>query len=269
MTKLETSHERLVSAQPPRASRYIWFRLIGAPFYLSALFFALVEPTMVRVFGKGAINFNQRCFSSLIRIFVRLNGLSIEVVGNNPLQREDGRPRVIMATHKGRLDAYILYALLPFRFKMFWSTTSHVLNEGFGSVVWTAKRLDLYFTHDKSNRRVTVREFWRAEDWVRNGNTLVFFPEGTNTPEHELEKLGRACINLAIRSGADVQPVIISGSSHGFERKTGSLFRPAKARVEFPSAIPASSVDAESLHQQVQHTLLSGLAKHRALADDR
>jgi 1-acyl-sn-glycerol-3-phosphate acyltransferase len=268
MTTHETSPDSLKPTRYPSAWCYVGFRVFGAPFYLGMLFFGLVEPITERVFGKAAVRLSRRSLSALSRGFIRLNGLRIEAAGSPMSPDGDGRPRVVMATHKGRLDGYILYAMFPFRFKMFWSTTSHVLNEGFRSVVWASRRLDLFFTHDKSNRRITLREFRRAEVWVREGNTLAFFPEGTNTPEHELAELGRACVNLAIRSGAEIQPVIISGSSHGFEDKTGSLFRPATARVEFMPPFSADTADAEALHQRLRQALLDGLARQRVTAGE-
>lgn len=69
-------------------------------------------------------------------------------------------------------------------------------------------------------------------DLLRRGAALVFFPEGTRSPDGELSPLRPGIALLASRSGAPVVPVALDGAYDVWPRRR-RLFRPGRIRVVY------------------------------------
>lgn len=153
--------------------------------------------------------------------FLRLNGIQPELEGAEHLAATAGRARLLMVNHNSRFDGYILMALMAERYKAFWSNTAHITTEGFGLIAVFGRVFDLFFVHDKSDKRLTLSEFRRAESHLARGETLSVFPEGTFSSDGEIHGFGSSCIGLALRAQALVVPVVMADSEMTFERLSG------------------------------------------------
>lgn len=139
----------------------------------------------------------QRFFALLIGILQRLGVMRLEVEGAEALR--EGRKALIFANHPSYLDVVILLSLMP--------RSSCVVNSRlwrspfYGAVVRAAG----YIRNDTPETLI--------DDCVAalaRGEPLVVFPEGTRSVPGEDLKMQRGAAHIALRSGHDILPVLLS-----------------------------------------------------------
>lgn len=76
---------------------------------------------------------------------------------------------------------------------------------------------------------------------LKRGEMLLIFPEGTRTPDGEIQPFRPGFTTLAARAGVPIMPVAIEGAYHAWPRST-RFPRPAPVHVCFGKPIPAEVV---------------------------
>lgn len=150
-----------------------------------------------------------------------LNGISLRVEGRHHLDGMAEGPLLLLSNHTSRFDGYIMLALMPRRFKSFWSTEAHVNSEDLSVANAFGRAFDLFFVHAKNDRRATLAEFKAAERHVREGGALSFFPEGKFSQDGWVRDIGTSCVSMGIRTGAPIVPVVVHDACEAFERRQG------------------------------------------------
>jgi 1-acyl-sn-glycerol-3-phosphate acyltransferase len=56
------------------------------------------------------------------------------------------------------------------------------------------------------------RVYREAGDWLRNGVSVVFFPEGTRSDNHEIGTFQNGAFKLAIKEKVPILPIVIEGT---------------------------------------------------------
>ncbi|MCX7718013.1 MAG: 1-acyl-sn-glycerol-3-phosphate acyltransferase, partial [Candidatus Sumerlaeaceae bacterium] len=79
---------------------------------------------------------------------------------------------------------------------------------------------------------------------LRQGNTLIIFPEGTRTPDGSLQEGKPGVAMIAAQAGAPIVPVFIDGSFRAMPR--GAAWpRPVKVQIYFGQPFPPDFSDPE------------------------
>lgn len=94
---------------------------------------------------------------------------------------------------------------------------------------------------------------------LKRGYALNVFPEGTRTPNGEIQPLERGVLLLARKSGAPVVPIAIDGAYDAWPRKQ-KLFRPHPVHLIYGRPIDATKMD----NQQFMDTLDSEIRRLHA-----
>lgn len=190
----------------PRQDAWLW-RLFatGAAFALfgvgGLLLRAVVFPSQRLLPGsardrrrraRASLNWTLRVF---IRFMVRTGILTVEF--RNPERL--GRPgQMILANHPSLLDVVFLIGHVR--------DANCIVKHGLASNPFTRGpvRSAGYITNNES-----IDMFDRAADALRNGETLIVFPEGTRTPPDSLPAFHRGACAIALRGATVVTPVVI------------------------------------------------------------
>jgi 1-acyl-sn-glycerol-3-phosphate acyltransferase len=69
-----------------------------------------------------------------------------------------------------------------------------------------------YIPIDRSNRKEAFKSIDLAAARVREGTSIVIFPEGTRTVDGTLQSFKKGGFHLAIKSGRPIVPVSVSGT---------------------------------------------------------
>jgi 1-acyl-sn-glycerol-3-phosphate acyltransferase len=140
----------------------------------------------------------------LARALARLTGCRLEVSG---LEHLDGSPCVIVANHASYIDGFVLVAALPEPVRF---VAKAELGSGRG-LRWLFERLDTEFVERFETGR-SVSDAKQLAGRATLGAPLLFFAEGTFTPQSGLRPFRLGAFHVAVENGLDVVPIAIKGS---------------------------------------------------------
>lgn len=142
--------------------------------------------------GKLVIHHVLRVYIGLMRW---LGVLSYEIHGQADLKNA----QLVLANHPTLIDVVFLLAIIP--------NANCVVKSGLLKNPFTRgpiKAAGYIINDDKADDVIEA-----AEHVFKQGNALIVFPEGTRTVPGQPLKLKRGAANIAIRTAADITPVII------------------------------------------------------------
>ena len=112
-----------------------------------------------------------------------------------------------MSNHQGGYDIFALHGHLPFDFK--WLAKKELFSIPFFGWTLTAAG---YISIDRKGSRDTVRAMNEAAQRIRDGMSVVIFPEGSRSPDGSIQPFKKGGFTLAIKSKVPIVPVAVVGS---------------------------------------------------------
>jgi 1-acyl-sn-glycerol-3-phosphate acyltransferase len=139
------------------------------------------------------------------KAILRVCSIKVRVTGQENL--DPTVPRIYMANHQSYFDIFALLAYVPVDFKF-------LMKEELMKIPFlgAAMRRAGYIGIERRDPRKGLRSMRRAAERVRNGVSVVVFPEGTRSIDGRLLAFKKGGFNLALKSGCDIIPVSISNS---------------------------------------------------------
>jgi 1-acyl-sn-glycerol-3-phosphate acyltransferase len=84
-----------------------------------------------------------------------------------------------------------------------------------------------------------------SANWIRRGVSVLFFPEGTRSPDGQLRAFKPGAFRVAAATGAPVLPVLISGSEACLPKNDWRIGRHGEVRLRIGEPIPSTDVTVE------------------------
>lgn len=132
-------------------------------------------------------------------------GIKVEVQGLENLTL--GSPLILASNHQGFFDIFALFAYVPIRFG--WITKKELFRIPiFGYAMKRFGNIRI----DRSNKENAREGLQAAARKIREGQSIIIFPEGTRSLDGRLLPFKKGCFHLAEASEAPVVPISISGS---------------------------------------------------------
>ncbi|HEY2591880.1 MAG TPA: lysophospholipid acyltransferase family protein [Steroidobacteraceae bacterium] len=224
--------------------------------YAIALFLAAGLAALVLVLVTPGLARRRAIARAGSRMFLRLAGMRLEVNGLEGLPAE---PCVVVANHASYLDGVVFTAALPPRF-------GFVIKREMADVPLVAamlRRIGAEFVerYNRSKGAADARRLFRN---AARGQSLVFFPEGTFSPQPGLLKFHAGAFITAARAGCPVVPAVVRGTRAALP--PGSILpRPATITIELLPALSSKSGDTEEaaheLRERARSAILTRLAE--------
>ena len=119
---------------------------------------------------------------------------------------------------------------------------------------------------DRSDRQHRANAVLQCARYLREGCSVVFFPEGTRSPDGRVMPFNDGPFQLAIREGVPVLPLVVRGSGAALPRNSW-LFAPTQdidLRVLKPVSTEGLTVqDTRDLRTKVRDLIISNLSQPR------
>lgn len=149
------------------------------------------------------------------KIFLFLYRAKLQVVGAENIEK--GKPYVFCANHSSYTDIPVLFAGVPVDVRL-------ILRKSLTRIpIWGwALLVSPMIIIDRSNPTKAKRTLENAAKMIRDGASVLLFPEGTRTHDGNIQPFKRGAFQMAYRSGAEVVPVAIRGTFE-FLSRTGTL----------------------------------------------
>ena len=235
---------------------YKWLILVPV-FAASTVAFAALAIVLAMVVSPRAGSVI--CGTAWARLNAWLTPMLVTVIGRERVDREQSY--VIAANHQSGYDVFLLYGWLGLDFK--W-VMKHELRKvpalGIG-----CEKLEHVFI-DRSNTEAAIHTLETAKERIRDGTSVVFFPEGTRSPDGKLLPFKKGAFRMAMDLGLPILPVTIDGTRDVMPPKTLRVF-PGRARLIFHPPVDVTGLDTgdlKPLMRQVKATIESGLSSARA-----
>jgi 1-acyl-sn-glycerol-3-phosphate acyltransferase len=213
--------------------------------YLSAcaIIFGLISP------GENKIHRIARIWAKVLLI---LSSTRVKVIGaENVLV---GKPQIFMANHQSDFDIFIVLGFVPEQFR--WIAKKELFKIPlFGKAMRNAGYIEI----DRHNHAKALKSLDLAAAKIREGKSVMTFPEGTRSKDGTLKPFKQGMFHLAIKSGVPVVPVSIVGAGTIMPRRSLRI-NPGKVTMIFDKPIDVSGYSIENraqLIERVRNVILS------------
>lgn len=117
---------------------------------------------------------------------------------------------------------------------------------------------------DRADRRKAAQALLRCAAYLRQGCSVVFFPEGTRSPDGNVLAFNDGPFQLALREKAPVLPLVVEGTGTALPRSTW-LFGPRQdILLHVLPPVPAEGwADAASFRDNVRQRIIDELERVR------
>ena len=188
--------------------------MIKALYLLYQIVFALpvmiVVTIIVALFTMIGSIFNDRFWGywpGMIwgRLFYIIFLIPIHVHGRENIKK--GQSYVIAANHQSYWDAFLMYGFIGIKFK--WIMKKELIKVPF--VGWACYMAGHIFI-ERSSRVKSMESIRKAESKLKNGMSVVIFPEGTRTSDGKMARFKRGAFMISQELKLPILPVTIDGN---------------------------------------------------------
>ena len=192
------------------------------------------------------------------KIMLMLCGTTVEVIGKENILQ--GKPQVFMANHQSDFDILITLAYVPGQFR--WIAKKELFTIPiFGKAMRSAGYIEI----DRQNHEKAMQSLDLAALRIRQGKSVMTFPEGTRSRDGEIKAFKQGTFHLAIQSGAPIVPISIIGSGEIMPKRSLKI-KPGKIKLVIDKPIDVKSYALENrqaLIQRVRQTIIKNYDGHR------
>ncbi len=238
-----------------RAGLFAPFRMIYG-IYAITIFVTLASCALVATLVLPGVHRRRAAARTAARTFLWVAGMPLTV---RALERLPEGQCVVVSNHASYIDGVVFTAALPPRF-------GFVIKREMNRVPLAGlllRRLGSEFV-ERFNRHRGAADARRVLRNAANGNSLVFFPEGTFTRTPGLLKFHSGAFMTAARAGCPVVPATVKGSRVALS-PVGGWPRPGRIVVEILAPVTTLSVSADhaavELRDQARDAILRELGE--------
>ena len=207
--------------------------------YFGVVFLLWIVPTWVMVQFIKDYKKAGRFTSSALKVLFALIGCRLRVVGKEHMETPEAK--IYAANHTSYFDVLPLMLGLgvPYRF---------VSKMEVGRMPFIGTFLDRmgHSKFDRTDPESRLRQAQQIEEFLRNGESVFIFPEGTFTGEDGVRPFQLGAFKAAVATGAPIIPVSLAGTRR-FLRDGTWLPRPTSVTITLSPAIyPSTAPNASS-----------------------
>lgn len=203
----------------------------------------------------GFPDFASRVFATAwARLNMRVSMMTVDVEGADKVDADQSY--VVVANHQSLVDIYVLYGCLPMDIKWVMKQELRAV-----PVLGIACEMMGHILIDRTNTEAAVKSINDARERIRNGISVVFFPEGTRSRTGELGSFKKGAFRLAQELSLPILPVTIHDSNQVLPSDTTHIV-PGRVRLQIHDPVPTTGLtaqDAGKLTSEVRELIRESL----------
>lgn len=133
------------------------------------------------------------------------SGIKVDVKGLSNL--DPSRPCVFICNHQSNFDIFVLFAALPAQFR--WIAKAELFRI---PLFGRAMRGAGYISIERQNRQSAIKSIDIAAEKIKNGASVMIFPEGTRSPDGKIGDFKKGGFILAMNAEVPIVPLVINGT---------------------------------------------------------
>ncbi len=207
---------------------------------------------------KYGANSVHRMANLWAKMMLFICGVKADVIGGDNIPVSG--PHIFMANHQSNFDILFALAYIPGQFR--WIAKKELfLLPIFGKAMRRAEYIEI----DRQNREKALKGLDEAALQVKQGKSLMTFPEGTRSRDGKIRPFKKGLFYLAIRSGVPIIPFSIVGSREIMPRRSLRI-RPRRVTIviDKPIDVKRFSIDRrDDLVQEVRGVIVRNFYKYK------
>ena len=188
------------------------------------------------------------------RMLLWLTSTRVDVIGKENVLME--KPQIFMANHQSDFDILIVLAHIPGQFR--WIAKKELFKIPiFGKAMKNAGYIEI----DRQNHEKALKSLDEAAQKIREGKSVVTFPEGTRSRDGKIRPFKQGMFHLAIQAGVPIVPISIIGAHEIMPKRTLRI-KPGRIRMVIDQPVEVSGYTLETrseLIDKVRHIIVNNL----------
>ena len=197
------------------------------------------------------------------KMLLRLTGIRVSVIGRENVLMN--RPQIFMANHQSDFDILIVLAHIPGQFR--WIVKKELFKIPiFGKAMKSAGYIEI----DRQNHEKAMKSLEEAAQKIREGKSVVTFPEGTRSKDGTIKPFKQGLFHLAIQAGVPIVPISIIGAHEIMPKRTLKI-KPGKITMIIDRPVDVSGYTIETrgeLIERVRGIIIRNFENGRSLRRD-
>jgi 1-acyl-sn-glycerol-3-phosphate acyltransferase len=178
------------------------------------------------------------------RMLLKLSSIRVNVIGRENVLMN--RPQIFMANHQSDFDILIVLAYIPGQFR--WIVKKELFKiPVFGKAMKSAGYIEI----DRQNHEKALKSLEEAAQKIREGKSVVTFPEGTRSRDGKIKPFKQGMFHLAIQAGVPIVPISIIGA-HEIMPKRSLKVRPGQITMIIDRPVDVSGYTVETRAQLIE-----------------
>ena len=188
------------------------------------------------------------------RIQLATTGTKVKVQGRENVDPQ--KSYILVSNHQSAFDIFALLGYFPFQFR--WTAKAELFRIPF--LGWSMSRIG-YIPIERSSPKKAYRSMLRAAEKVKQGVSVMVFPEGTRSPDGKIQPFKKGAFLIALKSQAAILPVAIRGTEK-IMQKGDWRTHPGNVQIIISPPIETAGIPMEKegeLSLRVRNTLIKNL----------
>ncbi len=140
------------------------------------------------------------------RVQLWATGTKVRIRGVENVDRQ--KSYILVSNHQSAFDIFALLGYLPFQFR--WTAKAELFRTPF--MGWSMSRIG-YIPIERESPKKAYRSMLLAAEKIKSGVSVMIFPEGTRSPDGNLQPFKKGVFIIALKSQAPILPITIIGTS--------------------------------------------------------
>ncbi len=189
------------------------------------------------------------------KIQLRTTGTKVNIEGLEKIDRKQSY--ILVSNHQSNFDIFALLGYLPIQFR--WTAKASLFRIPF--LGWAMSRIG-YIPIERESPKKAYKSMLQAAEKVQKGVSVMIFPEGTRSPDGQLQPFKKGVFIIALKSQAPILPITIKGTNK-IMRKGDWRTYPGNVRIIIDQPLETKQISAteeEVLAAKVRQIIIKNLS---------
>src|SRR4030042_5309601 len=216
---------------------YFWAGLMTLILFMPVILASLLSTTGNLAFTLSKI---------WARVMLLATGVRVVIQGKDKIAK--GRSYVIISNHQSLYDIIAIVTSLGIQYR--WVIKKELLNIPlFGPALYTSRNIFI----DRSNTDRARESIRRGLDRLPGGVSVMFFAEGTRSPDGQLREFKKGAFAAALERSFPILPVTVTGSRKVLP-KGSIVFTPGRIEVIIRDPIDTRGYNHDNMQELMEKT---------------
>lgn len=190
------------------------------------------------------------------KIQLSITGTTVKIQGQENINSQ--KSYILVSNHQSNFDIFALLGYLSMQFR--WIAKASLFRIPF--LGWAMSRIG-YIPIERDSPKKAYRSMLQAAEKVRKGVSVIIFPEGTRSPDGNLQPFKKGVFLIALKSQAPILPIAIRGTAKIMQKGDWRM-HPGNVQIIIGPPIETAGIPPEKereLSERVRNALVQYLAQ--------